>query len=106
MFAELRQEANTKAKLESESSMKTSDIYLYRVPSHLRQRASELIHKFESLWSRHLVEIQSADHYIDLIPGARLFRSQPYRAGLKQRELEAEEIHRMLAANVIRSSKF
>eukprot|EP00171_Calliarthron_tuberculosum_P001947 IDg1947t1 len=61
--------------------------------------------KHEGLWSSHLGEIKEAKHYIVLTPGARPFRSQPYRADPTQRELEAEEIRRMLAANVNRPSK-
>ena len=49
-------------------------------------------------------EINITQHSIDLIPGARPFKSAPYRAGPKTRELEQFEIEKQLKAGVIELS--
>eukprot|EP00171_Calliarthron_tuberculosum_P022928 IDg22928t1 len=85
--------------------MATEDVDLSKVPTAYRQMAQNLLRKHEHLWSGHLGKIRETEHYIDLVPGARPFRSHPYRAGPKQRELEDAEIQRMLEADVIRPSK-
>lgn len=104
-FTELRPDTAQNATTATTAPMTTDNIDLAQVPDHLRARARAVLKRHEQLWSGHLGEIHEAKHYIDLTPGARPFRSQPYRAGPKQRELEAAEIRRMLAANVIRPSK-
>jgi hypothetical protein len=43
-------------------------------------------------------------HHIDLTPGAKPVHSHPYRAGPRSREVEAEEVQRMLKAGVIEPS--
>ena len=60
-----------------------------------------MLKKHESMWSGKLGHINVTTHRIDLIPGTRPFKSAPYRAGPKTRELEQSEINKQLAAGVI-----
>ena len=48
----------------------------------------EMLRRHECLWDGKTGEINITQHSIDLIPGARPFKSAPYRAGQKTRELE------------------
>ena len=45
------------------------------------------------------------EHRIELTPGAKPFRCQPYRAGPRAREAEQSEVDEMLASGVISRSK-
>ena len=63
-----------------------------------------MLKKHESLWSGELGKINTVKHRIELIPGARAFKSAPYRAGPKTRELEEFEIDKQLKAGVIEPS--
>ena len=63
-----------------------------------------MLKQHESLWSGKLGEISATKHHIRLIEGARPFKSAPYRAGPKTRELEEEEVKRQLEAGVIEPS--
>ena len=64
----------------------------------------KMLKKHESLWSGELGKINTVKHRIDLVPGARPFKSAPYRAGPKTRELEEFEIDKQLKAGVIEPS--
>ena len=63
-----------------------------------------MLPKHEHLWSGKLGKISAVKHHINLIPGARPFKSAPYRAGPKTRELEEFEVKKQLAAGVIEPS--
>ena len=60
-----------------------------------------MLKKHEDMWLGKLGNINVTEHAIDLIPGARSFKSPPYRAGPKTRELEQFEITKQLKADVI-----
>ena len=64
----------------------------------------KMLKKHESLSSGELGKINTVQHRIDLIPGARPFKSAPYRAGPKTRELEEFEIDKQLKAGFIEPS--
>lgn len=57
--------------------------------------------KHESMWSGQLGEINVTKYSISLRPRTRPFKSAPYRAGPKSRELERAEVNKQLAAGVI-----
>ena len=60
-----------------------------------------MLHKHELLWDGTIGMIDIPKYSIDLISGTRLFKSAPYRAGAKTRELEQFEIDRKLKDGVI-----
>ena len=65
------------------------------------EKIRRMLRKHESLWDGTMGEINITKHSIDLIPGARPFKSSPYRAGPKTRELESFEIDKQLKPGVI-----
>ena len=60
-----------------------------------------LLEKQKSMFSGLLGTVQAKKHQIDLKPGTKLIRQQPYRAGLEKREHIREQISYQLAAGVI-----
>ena len=61
----------------------------------------KMLRKHEEMWTGELGTIHVTEHNIDLIPDARPFKSAPYRAGPKTRELVKSEVDKQLAAGVI-----
>ena len=61
--------------------------------------------KHKSMWLGELGEISITEHAIDLVLGARPFKSAPYRAGPKARELEEAEIKKQLEVKVIKPAQ-
>jgi hypothetical protein len=55
----------------------------------------------KSTWDGRLGEVSAKKHRIDLVPGARPIHSLPYRAGPRAREIEKQEIDKMLRQGVI-----
>lgn len=86
-FSDLRPYVDTNASTTGNTKMTKYDIDLSRFPEPIRHNARELHRKHERLWSGHLGNIREAKHYTDLVPGARLFRSQPSRSGPTQRRV-------------------
>ena len=64
----------------------------------------EMLRDHEHLWDGTMGQINITQHAIDLVPGARPFKSAPYRAGPKTRELEQFGIEKQLKAGVIEPS--
>ena len=64
----------------------------------------EMLRGHEHLWNGTMGQINITQHTIDLVPGARRFKSAPYRAGPKTRELDQFEIDKQLKAGVIEPS--
>lgn len=105
IFEDLLPEGVLEDTLITKQLIVTEDIDLSQVPQPLRKKARDVHRRHESLWAGYLGEIKAFNHYIDLIPDSRPFRSQLYSASPKQRELEDEEIRQTLVSNVIRPSK-
>ena len=82
----------------------TADTVELGVDEKLQPEIRKMLRKHEHLWSGKLGKISVAQHHINLIPGARPFKSAPYRAGPKTRELEEFEVKKQLAAGVIEPS--
>ena len=77
------------------------DIDLSDVDKRHHSKIRSMLRKHEGMWSGKLGEISVTEHHIDLVKGARPFKSQPYRAGPKAIELEKFEIDKQLKAGVI-----
>lgn len=56
------------------------------------------------MWDGHLGTVNITTHRIEIEPDSKSSLQRPYRAGPRQRELEKEEVHKMLAAGVIEPS--
>ena len=56
------------------------------------------------MWSGELGKFHVGEHRIDTTPNARSFRSQPYRAGLNDREIQRYEVQLQLKLGVINPS--
>ena len=82
----------------------TADTVPLGVKENLQPKVRDMLRKHEHLWSGKLGKISAVKHHINLTPGARPFKSAPYRAGPKTRELEEFEVKKQLAAGVIEPS--
>ena len=63
-----------------------------------------MLQKHEMMWNENLGEINTTKHGLNLIPGSRPFKSEPYQLGPNQRELEQFEIENQLQSSVIEPS--
>ncbi len=63
-----------------------------------------MLAKHAKLWSGDIGTISETVHSIELISGARPVLQMPYRQGPKGRQVEKEEVDRILKAGVIESS--
>ena len=82
-------------------TMRAENVPLEEVSEKYHQRIRKMLKKHESMWLSELGEISITEHAIDLVPGARPFKSAPYRAEPKARELEEAEIKKQLEVKVI-----
>jgi Reverse transcriptase (RNA-dependent DNA polymerase) len=71
------------------------------LPKETQPKVKDMLSKYSSMWTGQLGEISITQHRIDLIPAAKPIYQAPYRAGVKGREVEKEEVERMLKADVI-----
>ena len=67
----------------------------------LRKRVMDLLEKHAPVFEGRLGKIKATVHRINLKPGSKPFRMQPYRAGPDKREKIREQIEYQLAAGVI-----
>ncbi len=81
-----------------------ADIQLPDVHTKHHPNIRKMLSKYEDMWSGRLGDISVTEHHIDLVDGARPFKTQPYRAGPKARELVQFEIDKQLEAGVIEPS--
>lgn len=68
----------------------------------LQPKIRNMLRKHEHLWSGKLGKILAIKHHINLVLGARPFKSAPYRAVPKTGELEEFEVKKQLAAGIIK----
>ena len=64
-----------------------------------------MLKPFEKMWSGHLGSVKTAEQRIESPPDSKPIRSQPYRAGPLEREMQHAEVQRQLAKGVIEPSK-
>jgi hypothetical protein len=80
------------------------DVNLNHLNPQWRERVYRILGAHRQLWDGRLGRVTATKHRIELTPGARPVHCQPYRAGPKARDAEAQEVHRMLQAGVIEPS--
>ena len=83
-----------------EKPMTADDIEL-DIPVEKEKDVRDMLRKHEKIWNGELGAINVTDMRIDLVPDAKPFKSAPYRAGPKTRELEQAEVDKQLKAGVI-----
>jgi hypothetical protein len=66
-----------------------------------QEAVKNMLHPHNAMWNGKLGEIKVTEHRIELQPGARPVYQAPYRAGRQGREVEKEEVERMLKTGVI-----
>jgi len=74
------------------------------VPGELRGEVEGLLAEYEDLWGGQLGKIDVTPHRIEVVPGARPRRAQPYRASLASRGVIAAEVKRQRHFGVIEPS--
>lgn len=75
------------------------------IPPSLHGAVRDLLERYQGLWSGQLGQIDVTPHRINLQPGARPIRSQPYREGPHHRELIEKEVGRQLKLGVVEPSQ-
>ncbi len=71
----------------------------------MRTTVLGLLSRYGQMWDGTLGTIKEATHRIEFKSGSRPVYTQPYRAGLKARAQEEEEITRMLSVGVIEPAR-
>ena len=97
-------DAREAALREQEGTPVTAETVELGVPENIQPKIRDMLKKHEHLWSGKLGATTAVKHHIQLVPGARPFKSAPYRVGPKTRELEEFEVKKQLAAGVIEPS--
>ena len=81
----------------------TDDIDLSAVPDARRTDVRNALRKHEKLWDGRLAQAVGVTHIIPLKEGALPFRLPPHRAGPVARQVEKEEVTKMLKDGVVRT---
>ena len=82
-----------------------ADVQWAHLDDKQRKAVLNMLAPYAKMWDGSLGEVSTSAHRIDTPDDVRPFRSQPYRAGPKQRELIETEINRQLEMGVITPSK-
>jgi len=64
------------------------------VPGTLRGAVDDLLEEYKALWAGQLVKIDVTPHWIEVTPGARPWRAQPYVASHSSRNIIAKDVQR------------
>jgi len=75
------------------------------VHDRLRPQVFASLEKHRALWSGHLGSIKATEHRIELKPGSKAVRLNPYRMGPRTRELIKDQVDRVLKLEVIEPSQ-
>ena len=67
-------------------------VHSSNVPDGLRPQVLSLLEKHRALWSGHLGSIKATEHRIELKPGSKPARRNPYRMGPQTRELVKAQV--------------
>ena len=86
---------------QDEKPVTAEDIPLDDVDPKYHETIRRMLKKHEQMWLGQLGEINVTEHTIELKSDAKPFKSPPFRAGPKTRELEQFEINKQLNAGVI-----
>jgi len=76
-------------------------VHTSNVPEGLRPQVLALLEKHRALWSGHLGSIKATDHRIELKPGSKPVRLNPYQMGPRTRELIKAQVDRIPKLEVI-----
>jgi len=76
-----------------------------KVPEGLRHQVLSVLEKHRALWSGHWGSIKATEHRIELKPGSKPVRLNPYRMGLRTEKLIKTQVDRMLKLEVIEPSQ-
>jgi len=79
-------------------------VHTSNVPEGLRPQVLSLLEKHRALWSGPLGSIKATEHRIELKPGSKPVRLNPYRMGPRTRELIKAQVDRMRKLEVIKPS--
>ena len=77
------------------------DVNLDHLEAETQHRIQSLLRKHASMWNGELGELSITKHRIDLQENAKPAYQAPYRAGKQSRDIERQEVDRMLKAGVI-----
>ena len=77
------------------------EVELHHLSTTERKEVLRMLRPHREMWDGRLGAVSATSHRIDLVPGARPVHAQPYRAGGRAREVEQEEIEKMLTQGVI-----
>jgi len=80
-------------------------VHSSKEPEGLRPQVLSLLEKHRALWSGHLGSIKATEHRIELKPGSKPVRLNPYRMGPRTRKLINTQVDRMLKLEVIEPSQ-
>ena len=78
---------------------------LDHLPAHVRGQVRTMLAPYARMWDGKLGEVRATEHRIELTPGAKRFRCQPYRAGPCACDAKQASVDEMLAGGVISRSK-
>ncbi|CAN8069585.1 unnamed protein product [Agarophyton chilense] len=81
------------------------ELDLAHVSEQYRTKIRSMLKKYTSMWSGKLGEISATEHHIDLVPGSRPIYQPPYRAGPRTRQIEEENVSKMLEEGVIEAAQ-
>lgn len=95
-----------KAHMEKDEQPPTANNISLRVDPCYHNAIRTLLKKHERMSSSELGGITITENRIDLVPNAQPFKSSPYWASPKTRELEQFEVQKQLQAEVIEPTSF
>ena len=81
------------------------DVHTLTVPEEFRPQMLAQLEKHGALWSGHLCSIKATKHRIELKPGLKPVRLNPYRMGPQTRKLVKDQVDRMPKLEVIEPSQ-
>lgn len=85
---------------EDKKPVLAEDIDLSDIDKIIHQRNSNMLRKYECMWSDRLGRINVAEHAMDLKDEARPFKPARYRSGPSARKLESLELKKQLESGV------
>ena len=80
------------------------EVHWEGVPGTLRGAVDDILEEYKALWAGQLGMVDVTPHRIEVTPGARPRRAQPYRASHASRDIIAEEVQRQRDLGVIEPS--
>ncbi|CAN8072774.1 unnamed protein product [Agarophyton chilense] len=76
-----------------------------KVPEGYKESIKQMLKKYASMWTGKLGGISATENHIDVIPGSRPISQPPHRAGPRTRQIEEDNVAKMLEAGVIETAQ-